>query len=144
MNQNKAVLLVEDDELDRMFFERAYSRSGFDNPLLKVRTEEQAQSYLRGDGHFGDRGKYPFPGLIVLDLTLPDKNGLELVRWLRQRAETKGVAIVILGSTGNPVEQEEATRLGVDGYHQKPGSLDDLNRLVREILRRWLAEDKEK
>lgn len=144
MNHNKAVLLVEDDQLDRLFFTRVYSRSGFANPLMNVRTEEEAQSYLRGDREFGDRAQYPFPGLVVLDLTLPDKNGLELVRWMRSRPETNEIGVVILGGTGNPAEQEEATRLKVDGYHQKPSSLDGLNDLVREILRRWLAEGTEK
>jgi DNA-binding response OmpR family regulator len=141
MNQDKAVLLVEDNKLDRLFFTRAYQRSGFSNPLRNVQTEQEAQSYLRGDREFADRLKYPFPRVVVLDLTLPDKNGLELVRWMRSHPETNSVGVVILGGTGNPVEQEEATGLGVDGYHEKPNSLDGLNDLVQEIMRRWLAKE---
>jgi len=143
MNQEKAVLLVEDNKLDRLFFTRAYHRSGFSNPLMNVRTEQEAQSYLRGDREFADRSKYPFPRVVVLDLTLPDKNGLELVRWMRSHPETNHVGVVILGGTGNPVEQEEATGLGVDGYHEKPSSLDGLNDLVQEIMRRWLAQEEQ-
>jgi CheY-like chemotaxis protein len=133
------ILLVEDDPGDVTFFERALREAGFGNPLEKVHKAEQAQRYLEGNAEFSDRQKFPFPKLVVLDLTLPDVNGLELLRWMRQRQETAELPVVILDGRGGPEEIAEAKRLQASAYHAKPNDPDELRSLVSRMMDFWIV-----
>ena len=82
------ILLVEDDENDVFFFKRAVERSGITHPLLVVRDGQDAVHYLGGTGDYSDRTTYPAPRLVVLDLNLPVKHGLQVLKWMRSQPAT--------------------------------------------------------
>ena len=83
MAEKKLILLVEDNEDDVSLIERAFARAGIDNPLQVVRDGEQAVSYLKAEGEYADRVKYPLPSLVLLDLKMPRRNGFEVLSWIR-------------------------------------------------------------
>src|ERR1043166_4171501 len=109
------ILLVEDDQVDAMCFERALRGAGFGNPLEKVQKAAEARGYLDGQGKFADRQRFPFPNLVVLDLTLPDENGLELLGWMRQKEHSQELPVVILDGRGRSEEHtsELQSRFGI-------------------------------
>src|SRR5687768_12867734 len=71
MNRNLLILLVEDDSNDALLVQRAFSRNGINNAVHSSVDGEDAINYLKGEGKYSDRGKYPFPSLLITDLKMP-------------------------------------------------------------------------
>ncbi len=87
MKRGFTLLLAEDEEADIMLFRRALEESS-QKASVPIRFEvtadgEQALQYLKGEGEFSDRTKYPFPDIVVTDLKMPRLNGLEVLAWLK-------------------------------------------------------------
>ncbi len=83
MSVQRQLRLAEDDENDVWFLQRAFQEAGVDNPLQVARNGQEAISYLAGEGDFADRGRFPLPYLLILDLKMPLKTGLDVLAWLR-------------------------------------------------------------
>jgi CheY-like chemotaxis protein len=87
MNAHGPILLVEDNPDDVFFMQRACKTAAVENPVHVAEDGNKAIEYLSGAGEFADRDAHPLPCLILLDLKLPGKSGLEVLAWLRARAE---------------------------------------------------------
>jgi CheY-like chemotaxis protein len=136
------VLLVEDDEDDRLFFQRALRKARLGWTLATASSGREAIDYLEGSGRFADRGKHPFPSHVLLDLKLPEISGLEVLQWIRNHPGLAGLPVIILSSSREPSDMERAGTLGVDAYEVKPVEFASLVATVRSIARRWrLAEE---
>jgi CheY-like chemotaxis protein len=73
------------------------------------------------------------PNLIVLDLKMPRKNGFEVLAWLRQRSEPGTLPVVVLSSSEEPSDVENAYNLGAVGYLVKPSSYLSYTQIVRTL-----------
>jgi CheY-like chemotaxis protein len=135
---SRAVLLVEDNREDAMFFQRAFRSAGFENPLHTVHTSDEARAYLRGQGQYNDRAQYPLPRLLVIDTILGGTSGFELLAWVRQQPQFNPVAAIMFSGDGGPNEEQQAVRLGANAYHHKPAALDELQSLIRRVGDFWL------
>lgn len=133
MPSARVILVVDDDENDILFLRRAMREAGVTQAIRVVRDGEEAVAYLSGRGEFGDREAHPLPCLIVLDLKLPKRNGLEVLHWLRGQPDLAGTPVVMVTSSSETRDQEEAERHGVEAYRIKPVSFQELIRLAREI-----------
>ena len=101
---------------------------------------EEAVEYLEGGGGFGDRGKHPFPALMILDLQLPRRSGHEVLEWLRAQEEgLRRLPVVILTSSREPRDINRAYELGANSYLVKPVSFDALLEMVQALEHYWLA-----
>ena len=127
------LLLVEDDPNDVLFMCRALKKAQIRQTIRVASDGEAAIDYLQGSGIYGDRTRYPFPCLVLLDVKLPKKSGLEVLRWLRSHPEHKDLPVVMLTSSGQQEDRDEATRHGIEAYQVKPLSFDALVRLANEI-----------
>src|SRR5205814_1131635 len=108
------------------------------NPLRIVRDGEDAVSYLAGTAPYSDRTRHPIPSLILLDLKLPRKSGLEVLAWLRGEASLKYTPVVVLSSSAETRDIEKAYALGVNSYLVKPVSFGDLLEMVKSIGMYWM------
>ncbi len=131
------ILVVEDNPDDAFFLERAFRKAGVAGFDRVLGNGVDAIAYLSGGGSFADREIHPLPSHVVLDLKIPKVSGLEVLGWIREQPELRGLRVVVLSSSGERRDLEQAEALGVDGYFIKPTGSVELVEIVREIVRRW-------
>ena len=141
MKRGFTLLLAEDNEDDILFFERAL-KEGADRAGVPVRLEvtrdgEEALAYLNGEGAFRDRERYPFPQIVVTDLKMLGVNGLDVLAWLKEHDEYQRVPKILLSGSCEECDVDEAYRLGVNTYFQKPASPEVYRELVYHIVSYW-------
>ena len=119
MGRASVILLVEDNEDDIFFMQRALEEARFTNPLHIVMDGQQAIDYLQGFGQFADRTAHPFPDFVFLDLKLPIADGFEVLTWLRQRKKSS-LPVAVLSSSPEEVDMRRARELGANCYLIKP------------------------
>jgi CheY-like chemotaxis protein len=131
MNEGQTILLVDDCADDLNLMRHAFAQSKCNYPLQEVRNGEQAIAYLKGEGPYGDRNKYPLPIVVLLDLNMPKKNGFDVLTWVRAQPDLKYLAIIILTASMRVEDVECAFYLGATSYLAKPGNLETLEAMMR-------------
>jgi CheY-like chemotaxis protein len=132
------ILLVEDDPNDVFLIQRAFRRINLANPIQVVQDGEAAVLYLSGQEPYADRDRYPFPILVLLDLKLPRRSGLEVLEWLRQQPKLRRLPVVVLTSSRENSDLNRAYDLGANSYLVKPVAFDGLLEMVRSLNQYWL------
>lgn len=135
---NCSILLVEDDPNDVLLIRRAFRKANLANPLQVVGDGEQAEAYLSGRGPYADRERHPLPVLVLLDLKLPRRSGLEVLEWLRGQPALSRVRIVVLTSSREASDVNRAYDLGASSYLVKPVAFDSLIDLVKALDLYWV------
>ena len=138
MSPRMPLLLVEDNEDDAFLMKRSLKTAGIEQPLFLVEDGQQAIDYLAGRGPYADRARYPLPAFIFLDLKLPFKSGHEVLAWIRNQPRLTEVIVVVLTSSNQPSDLEEAYRLGANSYVVKPPATEQLVRLALAFKHYWL------
>jgi CheY-like chemotaxis protein len=135
-----AVLLVEDDASDAALVRRAVKKLSFNARVVHVNDAEAAVSYLEGQRPYEDRGEYPVPSVILLDIKLPGHSGFELIEWLRQQpTPLSRIAVVMLTSSGHQVDVDRAYEVGANSYLRKPDKHSELIELLASFNDFWLV-----
>jgi CheY-like chemotaxis protein len=142
MPEPVTILLAEDREDDVVLIRRAFARVNFRNPLLVVKNGEDAINYLKGEAPYDDRIGYPFPGLLLLDLKMPRKDGFEVLRWIRGQRAFDGLRVLVLTSSEASQDVALAYDLGANSFLVKPSDFSDLVQLSRFIDGFWLQFNK--
>src|SRR6185295_5643420 len=124
--QDGTVLVVEDDANDALFIERAFSKAGHEGSAVVVPDVEGAIAYVSGIGAYTDRLKFPLPGVVLLDLKLPGKNGFYFLEWYRRRPEFRHVPVLVFTSSRHEEDIRRAYDLGATSFVLKPGGFDEL------------------
>lgn len=120
---NRTILLAEDDRFLRRAMEVALSKRGFN--VLLASDGQQALDMLETER----------PALVLLDLLMPRKTGIEVLQALRANPATADLRVLILSNSSNELEVHEATHLGVSGYWIKANlSLQELGQRVEDLL----------
>ncbi len=132
------ILLIEDDPNDVILIQRAFKKANLLTPIQVVEDGETALDYLMGKGIFKDRERYPLPDLILLDLKLPRKSGLEVLAWLREQPNLKRLPVVILTASKEAKDINRAYDLGANSYLVKPVSFDALLNMVKTLGLYWM------
>jgi CheY-like chemotaxis protein len=138
MTTSGAILLVEDNEDDVFLMKRALKSAGIVNRLCIAEDGQQATDYLAGTGTYANRQEYPLPAIVFLDLKLPIKSGLEVLKWIRAQSELENIVVVVLTSSNEPFDLKEAYRLGANSYVVKPPTASQLLDLAKAFKWYWL------
>ena len=136
MRDNGPILLVEDDPEAAELLRLAFQKAGLRRPLRVLPDGEKAVAYLSGDPPYDDPDENPPPCLVLLDLKLPRRSGLEVLSWLRSKINTRPLPVVMMTSSAAEGDIEEALRLGIEAYCVKPSDFEDLKKLARMIRRK--------
>src|ERR1041385_1639055 len=123
MNSSATLLIAEDDENDLFFLQRAFEAANVKNPIRIVRDGQEAIDYLSGIGTFADRIQFPLPYLLMLDLKMPRKTGMDVLEWLSEQAELRCLPVVVFSSSANRKDIERAYELGANAFVVKPSSM---------------------
>src|SRR5258707_970798 len=121
MEDVRPVLLAEDNPEDIFLIRRAFKDNQIQNPLQVVDNGQEAIHYLAGEARFSDRAAFPFPALCLLDLKMPVKDGLEVLRWLNSHPDiSQRLPVVVLSSAEFPDETQAAYAMSIQACLVKP------------------------
>jgi len=137
MNNPQTILMVDDSEDNLLLMHAAFEMAKCKNPLQEAHNGEEAIAYLKGEGAFGDRNKFPLPTVMLLDLNMPKKNGFDVLTWGRTQPGLKRLAIISLTSSIRSDDVERAFDLGANSFLVKPLALDELAAMLR-CLGDWI------
>ena len=138
-SQPSYILLVEDDADDVFFFSRALRDSGLETPLEVVNDGQAAVNFLAAAGLRSGGNQLSVPGLIVLDLNLPLKSGLEVLKWIRQESVWKTIIVIVLTSSTSESDMNQAYLLGANSYVIKSSDATQLRQFGHFLKSYWFG-----
>lgn len=124
------ILLIEDNPGDVRLVKEAFKDAEFPHHMTVVKDGAEAVAYLRREGTYAQA---PFPRLILLDLNLPKKGGLEMLEELSDELQNKGVRVVILTNSEAEKDLDQSFTLGAVSYMVKPIDTEKLNLLLESL-----------
>lgn len=129
-----AILLVEDDAHDIEAMKIALRRAESPHQLIVVTDGREAIRYLSGLGDYGDRKRFPKPCLVLLDLSLPQVSGFEVLAWSQTQPSDRIPSIIVLSYSRLEHDRRLALQLGAKGYYVKSTDLDGTVALIKSLL----------
>lgn len=135
--QSMVVLMADDDPDDRLLLKEAFVEAQLNNELRFVNDGEQLLNYLYRREPYHDPGKFPLPGLILLDLNMPKKGGLEALKEIKANPDLRRIPIAILTTSAIEDDVVRAYEAGANSFLIKPPSFETLLRLVQVLTAYW-------
>ena len=138
MVRSNIILCAEDDEHYVELLTCCLKQAGFGHELRHVIDGSQAMAYLKGEGEYVDRKRFPVPALVLADLKMPRVNGLELLDWIRRRSPYRTLPVVMLTCSDEIKDIKQAYELGANSFLVKPPRVEDLREMVKMLDAYWL------
>lgn len=132
------ILLADDDEEDRMLAADALEESRVVNDLRFVADGDELLDYLYRRGKFAAPALAPTPGLILLDLNMPRKDGREALREIKADPDLRRIPVVVLTTSKAEEDIYRTYDLGANSFITKPVSFEGLVSVMRDIGRYWI------
>ncbi len=140
MNPNKRsiiILIADDDAEDRMLVKDALEESRLNNHIEFVENGEELMDYLNNRGKFNDKDKYPTPGLILLDLNMPKKDGREALKEIKSQDQLRMIPVVVLTTSKAEEDILRTYDLGVSSFITKPVTFGSLVDVMKTLSKYW-------
>lgn len=131
------ILMADDDADDRFLAQEALAEAHLANDLRFVEDGQALMEYLHKNGQFGDGVDAPVPGLILLDLNMPRKDGREALAEIKADETLRRIPIVVLTTSKSEEDILKTYDLGVSGYITKPVTFDGLVEALRVVGKYW-------
>ena len=131
------LLMADDDPDDRLLVKDALDESRLANEMRFVEDGEELMDYLRQKGKYADSALSPRPGLILLDLNMPRKDGREALREIKADPALRRIPVVVLTTSKAEEDIFRTYDLGVSSYVTKPVTFESLVELMRTLGKYW-------
>ena len=131
------ILLADDDPDDRQLTRDAFAENRLVNELHCVEDGEELMDYLRRRGRYSDLNGEPLPGLILLDLNMPRKDGREALKEIKADPNLRRLPIVVLTTSKAEEDILRSYDLGVNSYVTKPVTFKSLVELIKVLGQYW-------
>ena len=131
------ILLADDDPDDRQLTRDAFAENRLVNMLHTVEDGEELMEYLRRQGRYTDQKNAPLPGLILLDLNMPRKDGREALKEIKADPTLRRIPFVVLTTSKAEEDILRTYDLGVNSYVTKPVTFKSLVELIKVLGRYW-------
>jgi two-component system response regulator len=127
-------LVAEDDPDDAELLQLAFERSLILTPIVWLRNGEEVIDHLSGKSRGTERAS-SLPSLVLLDLKMPKRNGIEVYKWMRATFGAAMVPTVLWSSSRELEDLNKARKAGVDWFLTKPDTFDELKEMVQRLHR---------
>ena len=131
------ILMADDDEDDRLMTKEAFEESKLVNELHFVEDGEELMDYLFHCGEYSDPASSPRPGLILLDLNMPKKDGREALKEIKANPDLRQIPIVVLTTSKAEEDIYRSYDLGVNSFITKPVSFDGMVFVIATLAQYW-------
>lgn len=132
------ILMADDDPDDRMLTREAFEENRLMNDLRFVEDGEELMDYLYHRGKFVDPHESPRPGVILLDLNMPRKDGREALKEIRADADLRRIPIVVLTTSKAEEDILRSYEIGANSFITKPVTFDGLVAVVNSLNKYWV------
>jgi CheY-like chemotaxis protein len=132
------ILLADDDPEDRMLTRDALTESRCANQLDTVEDGEELMDYLRRQGTYAHLAGTPLPGLILLDLNMPKKDGREALKEIKGDPNLRRIPVVVLTTSKAEEDIYRTYDIGVNSFITKPVKFDGLVSVMQTLSRYWV------
>ncbi len=124
------ILIAEDNSDDRLLIQYAFRSAQLPNKYHIVNNGAEAITWLSQSAAEPNNPICPAPGLVVLDIQMPYKTGLEVLQWIREQSQLHDLPVIMLSGLQSPQMVERALALGAHSYLFKPGDYSELTRFI--------------
>ncbi|SRR5581483_862882 len=131
------ILLVEDNPRDVQLTLHAFEKARITNPVHVAGDGAEALDFLFGTGRYRKRAEMEPPQIILLDLNLPKKSGLEVLREIKANKRTQDIAVIVLTASTRDRDISECRRLGADKYIVKPVGFQNFSEVTPHFQFDW-------
>lgn len=132
------ILMADDDPDDRRLTREAFEENQLANDLRFVEDGEELIDYLHQRGKYAAEGAAPFPGLILLDLNMPRKDGREALQEIKADPRLRHIRVVILTTSKAEEDVLRSYDLSASSYITKPVTFERLVEVVKTLGKYWL------
>lgn len=132
-----SILMAEDDPDDRLLTQEALEEARLANKLYFVKDGEELIEFLCHQGRYQDPTSAPRPGVILLDLNMPRKDGREALKEIKENPNLRRIPVIVLTTSKAEEDILRSYDMGVSGYVTKPVGLEQLVEVMRMIGKYW-------
>jgi len=132
-----SILMADDDEDDRQLAMEALHESKLVNELRFVKDGEELMDYLHHRGQYADPVSSPRPGIVLLDLNMPRKDGREALKEIKSDPELRRIPVVILTTSDAEEDIIRSYDLGVNSFIKKPVTFNGMVEIMRALGKYW-------
>jgi CheY-like chemotaxis protein len=134
-----AILMADDDEDDILLTSKALKKGKLLNTLFSVSNGEELLDYLLHRGKYADADdtSAPLPGLILLDLNMPKKDGREALREIKTHPELQDIPVVVFTTSKAEEDIYRSYKLGVNSFVTKPVTFENLIEVMQALGKYW-------
>ncbi|MCG7200757.1 response regulator [Marinobacter pelagius] len=133
------ILMADDDPLDQLLTREAFEEAKALNPLYFVENGLELMRYLRRESPYEDKERYPTPGIVLLDLNMPKKDGRECLREIRSDPELQHLPVVVMTTSSREEEVFQSYDLGANSYITKPVDFEKLVAQIQAFNTYWCS-----
>ena len=131
-------MYAEDDENYAELLKCTFKHAQISREIHHVFDGAEAMAYLKGEGKYADRSKFPVPSVVLADLKMPRVNGMELLDWIRRMSLYPHIPVVVLTCSDELEDIKKAYALGANSFLVKPPHVEDLKELMKMLDSYWM------
>ncbi len=131
------ILMADDDPDDRQLTKEALEEGRLINDVRFVEDGEELMKYLRREGKYASPAENPRPGLILLDLNMPKKDGRAVLEEIKKDPEFRTIPVVVLTTSKADEDVYRSYDLGVNSYIVKPVTFEALVDILQTLEKYW-------
>jgi CheY-like chemotaxis protein len=132
------ILMADDDPDDRQLTREAFEENHLANDLRFVEDGEELMNYLNQRGKYAAPGAAPMPGLILLDLNMPRKDGREALQEIKADPRFRAIRVIVMTTSKAEEDVVRSYDLSAASYITKPVTFERLVDVVRTLGKYWL------
>jgi CheY-like chemotaxis protein len=128
------IIVVDDSEDDILLLTRSLKKARIQNQVVALPSGKELVRYLKGEGSYMDRELYPLPGIIFLDVHMPEMDGFQVLDWLRNNKEFHLLPVVVLTGTMPLTDATTAYQKGAASFLSKPCLPEQMTLLPENVI----------